>query len=144
MTTYTIYDRYRFEIEKQSDTIEDAKQAAKQWVLGGDWGVDGANVEVYIHAADDDEPIISIIVEVPPDEEHLIHEAMYGTESCGDSPNDHEWEHDGTWSSGGTSTTTASHCRRCGLHRVWRVCGSQQNPDEHDTVTYSASMADEL
>lgn len=87
--------------------------------------------------------------EIEADHEALIRAAVPRyAESCGDSPDDHDWEstveieggcreNPGVWSLGGTAMRFAAHCTACGLRRVEHVTGSQRNPGEHDTTEYS-------
>ena len=42
----------------------------------------------------------------------------------------------GVWMEG-TCTTTAEHCRVCGLHRTTVEYGAQRNPRQADRVHYS-------
>lgn len=141
-------------------TAAEITEACEEWVRGGDWGSDGASIDVRytvtrhltIDADDDGEETDGGLesVEVEADHDTLIGEAVgrYGEaarRSCGTDPGDHDWTSEGeggcdsnpgVWSAGGTSMSFASHCRACGLHRNEHSCGSQRNPGEHDTVRY--------
>src|SRR5690606_24674413 len=89
-------------------------------------------------------------VEIEPLHDVLISRACCGHEYCGNDPDDHDWtsegeggcdQNPGVWSTGGTSMTFCTHCRRCGLMRREVVYGSQRNPGQADTVSYE--MADD-
>lgn len=131
--------------EFDAATLADAKQEAEErvtdWVNGGDWGDNGAVVDVRWTLSVDGEEVWSdsTAVGVEPDHDALV-EAAGGDTSC-----QHDWtsegeggldENPGVWSTGGTSMSFASHCRKCGLHRNEHHTGSQRNPGEHDTVHY--------
>lgn len=84
-------------------------------------------------------------VDIEPDHERMISRTC-GYAGCGSNPDDHDWtsegeggcdDNPGVWTTGGTSFTFSSHCRKCGLHRTEHVTGSQRNPGEHDTVEYT-------
>lgn len=123
-------------------TRHEIDEACEEWAKGGDWGEDGAAVDVMWDLLDSDGDKIdsgSYEVDIEPDHDALI--AAAG----GDTDCDHKWtaegeggctENPGVWSVGGTAMTFATHCRKCGLHRVEHHTGSQRNPGEHDTVTY--------
>jgi len=79
------------------------------------------------------------------------HVTPYGETLC--EPGDHDWtgqghggldENPGVWSAGGTGTRSEEHCRRCGLMRVEMLHGSQRNPGDWDTLTYSMPDDDTL
>jgi len=115
----------------------------EEWVLDGEWGNDGASVNVWWTLTDEDGEEVdtgSHTVEIAPDHDALINAAG------GDVDCDHEWssegeggcsENPGVWSVGGTAMAFSSHCIHCGLQRKTRSCGSQRNPGERDTVEYS-------
>ena len=46
-------------------------------------------------------------------------------------------ENPGVWSTGGTSMLFVCRCRHCGMERREKTTGSQHNPGECDTTTYS-------
>jgi hypothetical protein len=84
-------------------------------------------------------------VAIEPDHGGKIAAATRGEQTCGNSPDDHDWtadgeggcrENPGVWSRGGTIMTFSTHCRKCGLHRLERTVGTQRNPGDHDTVEY--------
>ena len=90
-----------------------------------------------------------VSVEIEPDHERLVREAVRlagaRDRSCGNDPDEHDWtsegeggcdENPGVWSTGGTSMLFVSHCRTCGLRRREKTCGSQRNPGESDRVEY--------
>lgn len=122
--------------------------AIRDWVEGGEWGEDGARVDVSWtqYGPDGDEMYEGdYTVDIEVDHASLIAAAARTAEICGTDPDDHDWtsegeggctENPGVWSTGGTSMTFASHCRKCGLHRTEHHTGSQRNPGEHDTVEY--------
>jgi hypothetical protein len=124
-------------------TRDEIREACREWVEGGEWGVDGASIDVswtLTDTADDEIGEGSVTVEIEPDHDALIRAAG------GDLDCDHDWtsegeggcdENPGVWSTGGTSMTFAAHCRMCGLHRTEHHTGSQRDPGEHDTVEYS-------
>jgi len=134
--------------EIEADTIEQAVASiddeADDWCSDGEWGDDGAAIEIYwkLYADEDqteelDEGSCTITIE--PNHDALI-KAAGGDVDC-----DHEWssegeggcdENPGVWSTGGTSMVFVSHCTQCGLRRRENHTGSQRNPGEHDTVEY--------
>lgn len=135
---------------------DDPEAIAAEWVRGGDWGDDGASIDVswwITDAAHRETNRGRLTVDVEPDHAAMIRAAMGDAESCGDDPDDHEWtsqgeggcdENPGVWSTGGTSMKFTSHCRRCGLHRTEETTGSQRNPGEHDTTEYRLLDDDEI
>jgi hypothetical protein len=127
----------------EAEDMDEAIEKAEEEVRGGEWGDDGAVVSVQIEQLRHDGTVyheVEIDVEIEPDHDALIR-AAGGNPDC-----DHDWtsegeggldENPGVWSMGGTTMTFASHCRHCGLHKVEVHRGSQRNPGEHDTVTYT-------
>lgn len=123
-------------------STEVIEEEIRDWVEGGDWGSDGVCVSTWWALTDEDGEEIetgTLDVEIEPDHDVLISAAG------GDTECDHDWtaegeggctENPGVWSTGGTSMIFATHCRKCGLHRVEHSTGSQRNPGEHDTWTY--------
>lgn len=137
-----------------------AKEAARQYVDGGDWGgdLDGSiYVKVCRVGIDDNgddrnvqEEAFTIDLVHVLDHSVAIRKAI-GESDCGENPDDHDWtsegegglkENPGVWASGGTSMQIKSHCRKCCLHRTQYHTGSQRNPGEGDSVEYR-SMTDE-
>jgi len=122
---------------------------AEEWVRGGDWGTEGARVQVTISEvlADGSEgDSEDIEIDIEPDHAALISETG-AEDSCGNDPDDHDWTSEGeggcdsnpgVYSLGGTRMQFKTHCRRCGLRRIETVTGAQHNPEEHDTVEYLA------
>lgn len=117
------------------------KEECEEWVSRGEWGTDGATIDVrwYLYADGQEIATGHHEVEIEPDHEALIRAAG------GDTDCDHDWtsegeggcrENPGCWSNGGTAMTFRAHCRKCGLERTDHHTGSQRNPGEHDTVTY--------
>lgn len=137
--TVEIFDRER-------STIRDE---CESWVNQGDWGIEGASVDVVWTICDADGNEVDTgchTVDVEPDHDALI--LLAG----GDVGCDHEWssegeggcdENPGVWSTGGTSMTFRSHCIHCGIIRTEHHTGSQRNPGEHDTVEYEMPEAAE-
>lgn len=134
------------------EAVAEAGSECEDWCKGGDWGTDGASIDVgwtlYQGEDEDGDPIEvesgNVTVEIEPDHEALIRKAA-GRDGCGTDPDDHDWtsegeggcrENPGVWSHGGTRMSFASHCRTCGLRRREMHCGSQRNPGEHDTIAY--------
>lgn len=123
-------------------TQAEIREAATDWVQDGEWGDDGAAVDVRYEISDDADEVVDsdcITVDVEPNHDALIRAAG------GDPDCDHDWtgegeggldENPGVWATGGTSMLFIRHCRHCGLIRKERSCGSQRNPGEHDTVEY--------
>ena len=139
-------DQCDIDREIDADSIADAvgqvRGEADDWVSEGEWGEDGASVTVYWQLSDDDEILRegTLSVEIEPDHTALI--LLAG----GDPDCDHVWssegeggcdENPGVWSTGGTTIVTREHCTCCGLIRESVSLGSQRNPGERDTVTYS-------
>lgn len=140
-----------------------AGEATESWMREGEWGDDGATLSarwsiVSLSDFDEDDDLSGdlygeVEVDIEPDHSGKIREAVGDAEICGDEPDDHEWtsdgeggvkENPGVWSTGGTSMTFDSHCRRCGLHRHEKTIGSQRNPSDHDAVEYRMLDDDEI
>jgi hypothetical protein len=138
-----------------AEAVEQIQDEADDWCSDGDWGVDGASVVVSWSLSEDGDEIDngSCTVDIEPDHAALIQQACgyiwdesgKTIKGCGENPDDHDWtsegeggciENPGVWSTGGTSMSFASHCRKCGLHRSEHDTGSQRNPGDHDTVSY--------
>jgi hypothetical protein len=129
--------------ELSAETREEAIAEATELVRDGDWGDQGARVSVQLEQQRADGSVYDeheFHVEIDPDHDLLIR-AAGGNPDC-----DHHWTSEGeggcdsnpgVWSCGGTTMKFASHCRHCGLHKVEVHHGSQRNPDDHDTVTYT-------
>lgn len=146
------YHEYEHCEELDAADMDEAVELARELCRGGDWGVDGAVVDVWVverDAAGDKTDRRELAVEIEPDHEALIRAAVgrgaAAERCCGTDPDDHDWtgegeggcdSNPGVWSTGGTSMSFASHCRACGLHRSEHTTGSQRNPGEHDTVRY--------
>lgn len=118
-----------------------AEKECEDWARGGEWGDDGARIEVSYVLTDEDGDVFSgwCAVTVPPNTDALVRAAG------GDPDCDHDWssegeggcrENPGVWSAGGTAMIYHSHCTICGLRKIERTAGMQRNPGEHDTVAY--------
>jgi hypothetical protein len=129
------------ESEQDAQAEQWAREATEEWVRDGDWGDEGARVLAWYTLADEDDEWTErdIEVDIEPDHEALILAAG------GDTECDHEWTSEGeggcasnpgVWSTGGTSLVISEHCTLCGLHRTYRITGSQYNPGECNTVEY--------
>lgn len=127
-------------------TEREIREACEEWCKGGEWGNDGARIDVRWTLSQNDDEINegTIWVEIEPNHERLIKDAC-GDAGCGSDPDDHDWtaegeggcdSNPGVWSTGGTAMSFATHCRVCGLRRLECTTGSQRNPGEHDTATY--------
>lgn len=126
-----------------AETMEEAIAEARDWIRAGDYPAEGCRIRVRVEQLRYDgevNRVVTINVEIEPDHDALIRVAG-GNTDC-----DHDWtsqgeggcdSNPGVWSCGGTKMTFARHCRHCGLHKVEMHCGSQRNPGEHDTVTYT-------
>ena len=118
------------------------REECKEWVSDGEWGNNGADVEVMWNLTDEDGDEIdsgSESIYVEPNHDELIRLAG------GDVDCEHEWsseneggcsQNPGVWSLGGTKLQFNSTCEKCGLHRKEIHVGSQHNPGEHDKVEY--------
>lgn len=150
MTQYEIRDDSGWRETITAESMDEALELAEEMMQEGDWGDDGAAVDVWVSELDEDGDEVrteTITVDIGPRHDRLIRAAA-GSEVdriCGTSPEDHDWtsegeggcsENPGVWSTGGTSLVARSHCRRCGLRRTIRVTGSQRNPGEHNTTEY--------
>lgn len=139
-------DTVTVEVESMDGIQSAAEEAARDWVDGGDWGSDGASVSVRWSVTIDGEEMSGCVdVEVEADHGSLIRDVGH-EDSCGDDPDDHDWTSEGeggcdsnpgVWSLGGTTVRITSHCRTCGLRRCVTRHGSQRNPGQVDTTTYS-------
>lgn len=145
-------DEYTLEMRDDSGATETVeifdcdpatiREECASWVNQGDWGIDGASVDVNWELYDSDGDEIDSgchTVDVEPDHDELIRRVG------GDIDCDHEWssegeggcdENPGVLATGGTSMAFRSHCIHCGLIRTEHHTGSQRNPGEHDTVEY--------
>lgn len=133
-----------------------ALEIAADIARDGSWGDEGAMITVCVAELDEQGAVVTadgIDVAIPPNHEALIRQAAGGADICGLDPDHHDWtskgeggcdQNPGVWSHGGTSLTFASHCRRCGLHRVEHRPGCVRDPGEHDTVRYTMLSADEI
>lgn len=149
-------------LEYDYDSYDSPRDVARQYVEGGDWGddLDGAvNVHVFRWGIDSDGADCAVeesehdidLVHVL-DHAKAIRQATRG-DGCGNNPDDHDWtsegegglrENPGVWSTGGTSMTVLSHCRKCGLHRTEVFPGVQRNPGQGDSVEYRMLSDDEI
>lgn len=130
---------------------------AQEWVEGGEWGDEGASVRVSWRITSIDgkpaEQQGSTAIEVAPDVETLIRKATRGHDTCGYTDDVHDWTSEGeggcqanpgVWQIAGTKIQTSEHCRRCGLHKTEVSVGSEHDPGEHDTVTYTMLDRDQI
>lgn len=143
MATYTYCEPSGHREILDAETMADALEEAVDLCQSGEWGTDGASIEITVIESDTDGVEIDreyLTVEIEPDHDALIRAAG------GDTGCDHDWtsegedgcrENPGVWSTGGTGISISSHCRRCGLRRTEHLCGAQRNPGDHDTVEYS-------
>lgn len=152
---YIICDGSGYEETIDVADMDEAVEHARDVVAEGAWGDDGASISVDVVEFEIDEDgdeetldIKRITVEIPPNEWAMIRRAVgcHADRSCGDEPTDHKWtsegesgceENPGVWSTGGTGLAIAEHCVHCGLSRVHHHQGSQRNPGEIDSVTYT-------
>lgn len=130
--------------EKQDAVAwEQAEKLTREWVRQGDWGKEGARVQVTFWIEDEEysweNDSRSIDVNVDPDHAYLIEQAG-GNPDC-----DHDWtgegcggleENPGVWAGNGTGMTFERRCTRCGIRKREFSTGSQYNPGDHDTVEY--------
>ena len=152
-TTYIYHEESGHSEEIEAESMEEALGIAREIVEGGEWGENGASISVWVTKEVDGEEVDRewITVEIPPDHEALIREAVYEaglqiSAVCGTDPDCHDWtreghggcdENPGVWSTGGTGLSIVEHCSHCGLQRERQIVGSQCNPGEHDTVVYT-------
>lgn len=148
--TVTVHDEDRTDVTFLGDgpAEQDLADAIDAGYLAGEETLDDGityHWHVLEDTQEDTEEEVEIdsdycAVEVEPDHEGLIRAAG------GDPDCDHDWtaegeggclENPGVWSHGGTAMSFTTHCRRCGLQRYEYHTGSQCNPGEHDTVTYT-------
>ena len=138
------------EAEQDAAAWEAAEEAARDWVYDGDWGQEGAIVDVQYYWEDADSTTedvrrwVSVVIE--PDHEALMRDA-------GADPDcDHEWtregeggctENPGVLSGGGSTLIFSAHCTRCGLHRTETRYGIQRNPGQADRVEYAMPNEEE-
>lgn len=134
----------------EADNIDEALEEAIDWTREGSWSAEGCRVTVYVHLLTDEDENDFAVVEIEPDHEALIKEALNDAQwtsgCCGLNPDDHKWtskgeggctENPGVWSHGGTTISTSDHCSMCGLRRSQVLLGDQRNPGEIDTTTYT-------
>ncbi len=114
-------ETFEIEVENLNEAMEVTEKEVENWVDAGEWGNQGAVVEVNWTLTDEDgeENRGFTRVVVPPDIDALIEEAG------GDTQCDHDWsnegeggctENPGVWSVG-TGLVFKSHCTKCGLLR---------------------------
>lgn len=147
------YDTVKFDT---LPTASEISEACEDWCNGGEWGTDGAAIDIRWTLTDEEGDEIdegTETVEIEPDHSAMIwqacgydwHENGKHIKGCGEDPDDHDWtaereggcdENPGVWSTGGTSMSFATHCRTCGLRRMECTTGSQRNPGDRDTTTY--------
>ena len=126
-----------------AESMEEAIKKAEELCREGDWGIEGASIDIKVTEEDEDGDIVDtecITVQIEPDHEELIRLAG------GDTNCKHDWtsegeggcdENPGVWSLGGTTILCKSHCTKCNLKRTEVRRGSQRNPGEYDTVEYN-------
>ena len=142
-------------VEIEAETLQEAEESvpdeANDWCEGGDWGDDGAEINVWWTMYEDEDHTTELAdgactVEIAPNHNALI-DAAGGDVDC-----EHEWssegeggcdENPGVWSAGGTAMMFVAHCTKCGLRRTEHHTGSQCNPGEHDTVEYVQPVEDD-
>jgi hypothetical protein len=130
--------------EGSSDTVhcdygDDYADAARDLWDGADYGDGDYRVTVSWEATD---ATGNTIDSGSWDETGHVQEPACPEEEDGE----HEWtsefeggctENPGVWSTGGTSMVFSARCKHCGMERVEKTTGSQCNPGECDTTTYS-------
>lgn len=134
MNTYTYHEDGGYETKIEAGSLSEAVKKAIAICRDGDWGDNGAVVEVWVTEHDDEGEEVKrreLTVEIEPNHDALI-EAAGGDVEC-----DHKWSRDEVHATGGTSFEFTSQCSLCGLQRTEYKCGSQRNPGEHDTVEYA-------
>jgi len=123
----------------EADSLEEAWEEAVAWAKEGTWPPEGTRVDVHVSSVDDPDDYRQKEIEIEPDEDALMAEAG-ADQNCA-----HEWTSEGeggcdtnpgVWSLGGTAMAYAEHCKHCGLRKLTRICGSQRNPGECDTVRF--------
>jgi hypothetical protein len=121
----------------------EAEERASAWPHDGDWGDEGASVEVGYYITDEtstwEDAPRSVTVTIEPDHDALIRAAGGSTDCAHDWTSEGEGgctQNPGVWSLGGTTISTREHCRTCGLVRTETSHGSQRNPGECDTTEY--------
>lgn len=134
----------------EADDIDEALEEAIDWTREGSWPIEGCRVTVCVFLLADEDELAEAVVEIEPDHEALIKEALNDAQwtsgCCGLNPDDHKWtskgeggckENPGVLSMGGTIISTTDHCSMCGLRRSQLLLGSQRNHGEVDTTTYT-------
>ena len=125
--------------EVQVSSMEEAKDAAIDWIQDGAWDCK-MMLDVWITKVDHDGKVldrVDFVVEVGKDPEPP--ECAEGLE--------HDWcspyevvgglkENPGVWSLGGTTIHTSEVCSHCGWFKKRTVYGSQRNPGQCDHVEY--------
>lgn len=134
----------------EASSIEEALGLAVERAQEGDWGIDGAVIQIWVTETNDlgeETDRRGTEVEIPPDHEELIRRADRDgvTGSCGNDPDDHEWSTEGeggsdhnpgVWSLGGTRMAYRHHCSQCGLVREAYEPGGQRDPGEGPRYRY--------
>lgn len=145
-------DSFMVRVADESRIDSACDRAAREWVTGGDYPTP-CNIPVSWVAewrdanGEEWEQSGSVTVAIEVDHETLIR-AVAAESSCGDSPDDHDWEatyeveggcreNPGVWSHG-RYMTFADHCTKCGLRRSRTEYIVREMPQhEVDTCEYN-------
>jgi len=123
--------------ETEVDHGDDYEDAARDLWDGADYGDGDYCVDVRWTATD------AAGKEVDSGSFELTHQTE--EPDCPEA-DEHDWtseheggcaENPGVWSTGGTSMLFIARCKHCGMKRQEHTTGSQRNPGECDTTTYS-------
>ncbi len=138
-TQFTLRDEHGEKLEIEADDLDDAREQARDWVLGGDWNADDETFFVSVRILDEDgDSVDRIVIAIDPSaprcgsgEKHnwtAPHEIVGGLE-----------ENPGVFGSGG-GVKIHEACSHCGTLRVTDTWGSDRSTGEQgvETVSYEA------
>ena len=157
MATYTVSMRddggstetttVEHETGHQAEVVAMAEQECRDWAEGGEWGHEGASVDVRYTITDEFGTEVyesSILVEIPANEEAMVREAG-GDPDCA-----HVWsgeghgglvENPGVYGHGG-GVVISEHCRLCGAQRRTDTWADDGHGGHCERVTYEAPADD--
>lgn len=111
----------------QIDSLDEAEEAVKDWILDGEWGEGKAIVHAEWRVADSDDAWEKVSMEVGDDPEEP---------PCTDEEG-HDWQDGDLRGVGGTKIVSDEICSNCGLIKRWHSSSTPgQYPEEPEYVEY--------
>jgi hypothetical protein len=135
--TYTLREESGFAVQIEAETLKEAKQAARDWAEGGDYGEIDSTIWCDVDVLDEDgECLVTVTVEIDPD-----------APKCVDRTTDHDWraphalvggstDNPGVWANGGGRRINEA-CIKCGCGK--RINTWAQRPDTGEQGLTSTS-----